>query len=263
MLDNPGQETQAANEQAEQKLEHDPKAQRLWDRLAVRRLTSALVLVSALVLFLLWLPVDSRRLLLLSITANRQLILLLLGFGLIMMSLLWSVGQRFDVWLFTTLNGRGYRAKWVDNLMWGITQFGSVSFITALVIAAFAVGRRRFAIDLTLGALTLLLLVTIIKALADRARPFNLLLETRVIGWREAGLSFPSGHTTQTFFIATLATNYFQLPWGAALLLYGIAITVGVTRVYLGVHYPRDVMAGAILGLIWGTMGVIIAPYLV
>ena len=48
----------------------------------------------------------------------------------------------------------------------------------------------------------------------------------------------------------------------AALGLYGIAGLVAFTRVYLGVHYPRDVVAGAILGLIWGGLGVLVAPYL-
>lgn len=255
--------TTEANAQAEQQLEQNPKAQRLWDRLAFRRITSALFLVTALGLFLWWLPEISRQQLINSIIANQLLLLLLLGFGAIMMSLLWSVGQRLDVLLFKSLNGRSYRAPWVDWVMWAITQFGSTAFITFLVIAFYVLGYRRFAVGLTLGTLTLLLLVTVIKAFADRARPFNLMLETRVVGWKEAGLSFPSGHTTQTFFIATLMTSYFVLPWGAALVLYGIATTVGVTRVYLGVHYPRDVMAGTALGIIWGIISVTVAPYIV
>ncbi len=255
--------TTGANAQAEQQLEQNPKARRLWDRLAFRRATSAVTLLAALGIFLWWLPDVSRRLLVSSIIANRQLLALLLVFGLIMMSLLWSVGQRLDVLLFKALNGRSYRAKWVDWVMWLLTQFGSTAFITLLVIFFYLIGYRRFAVGLTLGAITLLLVVTIIKAFADRARPFNLMLETRVVGWKEAGLSFPSGHTTQTFFMATLFTSYFFLPWGAALVLYAIAATVGVTRVYLGVHYPRDVMAGATLGIIWGIIAVTVAPYIV
>ena len=266
MLDNQGEHnpsvTPAVEAHAEKKLERDPKARELWRRLAVRRATSALSFLAAFLLFLWWLPYTSRRLLLTSIIANQRLIVLLLGFGLIMMSLLWSAGQRLDVWLFKAINTRGTRPKWMDGLMWVITQIGGIGFITPLVIIAYVLGRPRFAIDLTLGTLTLLFVVTLIKAIADRARPFNLLLETKVIGWKAAGLSFPSGHTTQSFFIATVTINYFHLPLAAAVVLYGIALTVGITRVYLGAHYPRDVMAGAILGLIWGAMGVMVAPYI-
>jgi membrane-associated phospholipid phosphatase len=172
------------------------------------------------------------------------------------------VGQRLDVWLFTAMNLRGYHAVWMDRLIWVATQIGNVGFAALLVVTAYVLGDQRFAIDLVLGSLTLWLLVTIIKALTDRARPFNLLRETRVIGWRKAGLSFPSGHTTQTFFMMTLAISHFQLSLVVALGLYAIAALVGFTRVYLGVHYPRDVIAGAILGLIWGGLGVLVAPYL-
>jgi membrane-associated phospholipid phosphatase len=60
----------------------------------------------------------------------------------------------------------------------------------------------------------------------------------------------------------TLAISHFQLSLIVALGLYIIAALVAFTRVYLGVHYPRDVVAGAILGLIWGGLGVLVAPYL-
>ena len=252
---------QTAEAQAQKILVQTPEAQHLLHRRALRRATIALGLVAALGLFLLWLPLTSRRLLISSLFANRWLIALLSVFGLIAISLLWAVGQRLDVWLFTAMNLRGYHAVWMDRLMWAATQIGNVGFVALLVVTAYVLGDKRFAIDLVLGSLTLWLLVTIIKAITDRARPFNLLRETRVIGWREAGLSFPSGHTTQIFFMATLAISHFQLSLVVALGLYAIAALVGFTRIYVGVHYPRDVIAGAILGLIWGGLGVLVAPY--
>src|SRR5512140_772426 len=227
----------------------------------MRRATLASGLVLALVLFFLGLPSSAHSLLLI-LDANRLLIGLLFLFGTVAISLLWSKGQRLDLWLFTALNLRGYHAVWLDRAMWTATQIGNGGFAVLLVVAAYLLGDHRFAIDLTLGSLTLWLLVTVIKALTDRARPFNLLRETRVIGWREPGLSFPSGHTAQTFLVMTLSTGHFKLPLIVALGLYIIAGLVGFTRIYLGLHYPRDVIAGAILGLIWGGLGVLVAPYL-
>ena len=248
--------------QLEQKLEADPQVQRTLHHLAVRRITSALLLIAALGLFLLWLPATSRQLLVRSLVANRLVIALLLLFGLVALSLLWSAGQKFDVWLFQSLNLRTKPALWVDEVMWIATQLGTFNFATIVVLVAYVLGYHRFAIGLVLGSLTLLLLITIIKAFADRARPYKILLETRVVGWREIGLSFPSGHTAQTFFLMTLAVRYFQFSLAIAAILYGAAVMVGISRIYLGVHYPRDVVAGAIVGLIWGNVGALVAPYL-
>jgi membrane-associated phospholipid phosphatase len=114
---------------------------------------------------------------------------------------------------------------------------------------------------LALGTLTLWLWVELSKAFTDRARPFNLLRETRVIGRREPGLSFPSGHTAQTFFIVSLCISHFHLSLGIAPGMYGIAALVAFTRIYVGAHYPRDVIAGAILGLVWGILIGSIVPY--
>ena len=248
--------------QVQQKLVQSQEAQHHLRQRARRRATIAFLLVAALVLFFVRLPPSSSRLLLGSLVANRLLVALLLVFGLIAISLLWARGQRLDVWLFQTLNLRGYHAVWMDRAMWVVTFFGNEGFVTVLVVAAYLLGDQGFAIALALGALTLWLVVTLIKALTDRARPFNLLRETRVIGLREHGLSFPSGHTAQTFFIATLMVGHFRLPLGVAVGLYGIAVLVAFTRVYLGVHYPRDVIAGAILAVIWGTLGAMVAPNL-
>ena len=52
--------------------------------------------------------------------------------------------------------------------------------------------------------------------------------------------------------------GYFDAGVWAVCLLYAIALLVGVTRMYVGAHYPRDVLAGAILGSAWGLLGGIV-----
>jgi membrane-associated phospholipid phosphatase len=137
------------------------------------------------------------------------------------------------------------------------------NFITAalLTILFYLANNRRLAAELALGALTLWMLVELIKALANRNRPFLVIEGARVIGWRERGLSFPSGHTAQTFFMATLIIREFQPGAAGAIALYLLAVLVGITRMYVGVHYPRDVIGGAILGTIWGVLLTLVDPY--
>jgi membrane-associated phospholipid phosphatase len=64
-------------------------------------------------------------------------------------------------------------------------------------------------------------------------------------------VSFPSGHTASAFAFATAVTT--DLPQ-LALPLFGLATVVGYSRVHNGVHYPGDVVAGAVLGLGIGTV---------
>ena len=197
-----------------------------------------------------------------SLWANQALILLLLGFTLLILSMLWSAGQRLDASVFLLFNLRGYHPLWLDRTMWVLTQIGSGVIGILLGILLYFAEQHRLAIQLLLGILSLWLIVELIKTLVDRRRPFMVLESTRVIGWRERGLSFPSGHTAQSFFMAVLFAHYLQ---GGILLggvLYALAIAVGLTRIYVGAHYPRDVIGGAILGSIWGILSRLVQGYL-
>jgi membrane-associated phospholipid phosphatase len=103
--------------------------------------------------------------------------------------------------------------------------------------------------------------VELLKAMVHRRRPFIRLSQARIVGSRAVGVSFPSGHTSQAFFMATLIAGYWHAGVWVVCLLYAIALLVGITRIYLGAHYPRDVLAGAILGSAWGLLGGIVYGY--
>ncbi|MGA2112319.1 MAG: phosphatase PAP2 family protein [Anaerolineales bacterium] len=226
-----------------------------------RRLAFLLELVTGLVLLFIWLPEEARALVWTALRAQRGLVVLLFLFALVTLSLIWSAGQRLDIRVFLLFDLRGYHSRWLDGFMFLATQLGNM--VAALIAATvfFLLNYRRLAVEVILGTLTLWLLVEAVKAVTDRARPFVTLKQTRVIGWRERGHSFPSGHTSQIFFLMTLFIHRFQLGLGASAALYAVAALVGFTRVYVGAHYPRDVIAGAVLGCVWGILASVVDPY--
>jgi membrane-associated phospholipid phosphatase len=233
----------------------------LWVRLN-RPLAWLVGLTAGLVLFLAWLPSFVRMYFWHRLQAQPILASMILGFSLLALSLLWSTGQRMDTWTFLFFNFRGRRPPWLDSVMGGFTQIGNGLVIAALALILYFAGDHLLAYELTLGALTLWLVVELVKALVRRRRPFILLTQARIVGRRAIGRSFPSGHTSQAFFMATLMAGYFHAGIWAVCLLYAIALVVGITRIYVGAHYPRDVLAGAILGSAWGLLAGIVYGYL-
>jgi len=139
-----------------------------------------------------------------------------------------------------------------------VEQLGSMLAAMIAALLLYALQYRRLAIEIVIGTLTLWLLVEIVKAISDRDRPFLTLVKARVIGWRERGDSFPSGHTTQVFFLTALLIHHFQFGLLVAVALYAVAALVGFTRIYVGAHYPRDVIAGIVLGSVWGLLAILV-----
>lgn len=223
-----------------------------------RHISRLLAIVACLLIFLAILPLSIRAELFRGLLEHRILTGMLLVLGLIALSFIWTTGQKIDAWTFLLFNLKGMRPPWLDRIMLGFTQLGSgiTGMIAAIVL--FIVDNHRLAYELVLGTLTLWSVVELVKALFNRSRPFVRLIEARIVGARERGLSFPSGHTSQIFFMATLLSRHFHLGFGPVLFVYGIAVWVGITRMYVGAHYPRDVLAGGILGSIWGSLGAIV-----
>lgn len=95
----------------------------------------------------------------------------------------------------------------------------------------------------------------IIKELVNRPRP-----AVAYASFLEPGSSFPSGHTTNAFALAAFAAIFLwnhlegSMRYVAALPLL-LAALIGFGRVYLGVHYATDVLAGTVLGTLFGAFG--------
>ncbi len=149
---------------------------------------------------------------------------------------------------------------WLPSAVRDVTALGSTTVLSFLVLVAtiflWLAGRLRTAL-LLIGATTLgSLAVEMIKALVSRSRPD---LVGRLM--EETSKSFPSGHAALSAIVyLTLATLLFPvLPdrrIRAFVLVVALVLTfsVGVSRVYLGVHWPSDVAAGWAFGGVWAML---------
>lgn len=87
----------------------------------------------------------------------------------------------------------------------------------------------------------------VIKPIVRRLRPFVLNAELRLLIRTPGGYSFPSGHTSSSVGAAYVL---FQMNRWVGLAGFVVAALIALSRMYLHVHYPTDVFAGALLGLI-------------
>jgi undecaprenyl-diphosphatase len=117
--------------------------------------------------------------------------------------------------------------------------------VLALILSA--VYRRWGVLVLTVIAVALAdFAAAALKAIVDRPRPFVHSAEVKVLVPRPHDASFPSGHAATSFAAATILS--FAFPKAAPAFIV-VAAAVAYSRVYVGVHYPLDVIGGAVLGV--------------
>ena len=100
--------------------------------------------------------------------------------------------------------------------------------------------------------------VTVLRKLIDAPRPYELYSFYENAPKKKQGSSFPSRHVFSSFLIAIL--SYILSPWlTAAVALVGVALSV--SRVLLGIHFVRDVVAGALIGITSGLLGLVLIVF--
>ena len=159
-----------------------------------------------------------------------------------------------------TIHGAPIGPAWVKAAMVDITALGGVTILTTFtIIAVLFLALERLWLTMLLvigGTLSGAIAVSVAKAIVARPRPE--IVDHLVT---ESSASFPSGHATSSAIVyLTLAALVMQIVRGRIVRGYimGVAgllvIAIGCSRVYLGVHWPSDVLTGWSFGALWALM---------
>ena len=155
-----------------------------------------------------------------------------------------------DLYLFNLINQFALRCFWFDFLAIVLAEFLPYFLIIALIIFSLKDYKKysKIVIEALVAAFfARFALVSFIRWVLPRARPFvnnnvNLLFEHQ-------GSSFPSGHAAFFFALSTII-YFYNKKIGALFFLTSILIVLA--RIFSGIHWPSDILAGAIVGIISG-----------
>jgi undecaprenyl-diphosphatase len=141
-----------------------------------------------------------------------------------------------------------HRAEEIDGIFVALTRLGYAGVVWILLGVGAALVWRRPAV---VGIVALAvwgsdLLALGIKAAVARPRPFLSIPDPEPLILGVVGDSFPSGHAATSFAGAATLVRFLPRSWAV---LFVLAAAIAFSRVYVGVHYPTDVVGGAILGL--------------
>jgi len=156
-----------------------------------------------------------------------------------------------DTTLFRLINQAGQNS-FFDWFMPFMTDLKNFTYIL-VVLGAYILWRERRGGLVFLVFIGLTLAITdpfsgrLLKEWVGRIRPCHVLEQVRLLNGCNTIYSFPSSHATNIFAAAFFLVQMFPR---LALLIFVIAAVVGYSRVYVGVHYPLDVIGGAAIGLL-------------
>ncbi len=156
------------------------------------------------------------------------------------------------------------RNPFCDRLMTGITHLGNSAAIWIVIAAVLMINRRRSERGEKIGLTILIALMgsllvnnLFLKHLIARTRPYEVIEGLHILIAAPRDFSFPSGHAGSSF--AAAAVIAFMAPKRYGIAALALAAVISFSRLYVGVHYPSDVLAGLFDGIFIGFLSVCLA----
>jgi len=150
-----------------------------------------------------------------------------------------------------------FHSPFLDMVMPVITYLGNGGMIWILLAVILLVSKkyRKTGIAMLFAlALEVVVCNLLLKPYVARIRPCNIDTSIKLLIASPTDYSFPSGHTAASF--AAVSALFFSKHWLWKPGMF-LAILIAFSRLYLFVHYPSDVLAGAMIGIIMGYLGVV------
>ncbi|MDD6304870.1 MAG: phosphatase PAP2 family protein [Lachnospiraceae bacterium] len=141
------------------------------------------------------------------------------------------------------------RNDFLDPIVIFITKLGNggaIWLLLAVALLCFKKTRKTGVLVLVALAGSLLINNMILKNLVARTRPYDVIPGLTSLIGAQGDFSFPSGHTGSSF--AAAVVLFCRLPKKYGIPAMILAVLISLSRIYVGVHYPTDVLAGALIG---------------
>jgi membrane-associated phospholipid phosphatase len=162
-----------------------------------------------------------------------------------------SLASKLDTEIFVLINILIPRSRRIDRFFHRLSAAFTGGWIYLFFIAMVWPFNRRWAKETLLNVTPPLMAATLIvegpiKQYFRRRRPFIDVVRTIVIGKKPGNWSFPSGHASSSFGGAYIVGKYIP---ALRPVVYSLAALVAFSRIYLGAHYPGDVVTGSLVGI--------------
>lgn len=178
--------------------------------------------------------------------AKKSCILFFILFLMVLLIYLFDKKLVFDEFVYENIIS--IRGNFIDKYFITVTKLGNPITILFLLLLFVLFFRNKFGITLVISCMTSLVSNSLIKNVFKRVRPAHVSLI------KQGGYSFPSGHAMISIcfygyllYLVIKKVKNKYLKYILSLFLIVIILSIGISRIYVGVHYPTDVLAGYFL----------------